>query len=274
MPKKIGKFVYQIICALGALSCILVWLDLKPADVWGWRMSLGLAHWAWLASAIVLFGISLWSSLYSLYRSTRGTNTPEKIEPLASPLTIEQATYGLGGESYQDVTESLRKRIVQGRVNAPVSNSTFDCDPFPGHKKQLEVAYIYNGTRARAIKAEGEQLILPTPRYVLREKVLSLGRDLFAFLREQEPGHTSTRIEAIHYGYFHRFRSRAVDVFNELSANHLRYDIQHHEVDPPQAQGGIAREETIKKIAEQCFLVAARMEIEDESGGIWRAASV
>ncbi|MFL6313757.1 MAG: hypothetical protein ACJ71W_16795 [Terriglobales bacterium] len=105
MGKDMWKFVYQIICALGAVSCILVWLGIKPSDIWGWRMSLVLPHWMWLAAAVVLFGLCLWSSLYSLYRSkadaqkTEGTSTPPPIS--SSTPSLPDRVGGLAQELLQ-----------------------------------------------------------------------------------------------------------------------------------------------------------------------------
>ena len=59
---------------------------MKPKDFWGWRVSVALPHWIWLASGILLFVVGLASSGYTLYRSLR-TESP------ASTSNGEDATH-------------------------------------------------------------------------------------------------------------------------------------------------------------------------------------
>src|SRR5947209_1006979 len=66
MSKKIGKICFDIVVGAGALACVLVWLEVKPKDV---RM-MTWSHWLWLIGALILFAISLGSSLRSLYLTT------------------------------------------------------------------------------------------------------------------------------------------------------------------------------------------------------------
>jgi hypothetical protein len=67
----IGKAMLAIIGAAGAVACILVWLEVKPKDV---RM-MTWPHWLWLLGAVILFAISLWSSLRALYLATRARSS-------------------------------------------------------------------------------------------------------------------------------------------------------------------------------------------------------
>ncbi len=60
--KSIAAFVAETILVLGALACILVWLDIKPKDF----SAMTLPHWIWLVAAIVMFSISIWSSVRGL----------------------------------------------------------------------------------------------------------------------------------------------------------------------------------------------------------------
>lgn len=121
-------------------------------------------------------------------------------------------------------------------------------------------------------------------RSELRHKIICLGHDLFAFLREKGPdsdismkdsestveylGRVSElrgpRVEGIHFGYQHRFRQRTIDLFNELAEHGIKdAEIQVWEVDPPQVQN----EDRIRKIAERLFLLAAKMDIAEASEG-------
>ena len=116
----------------------------------------------------------------------------------------------------------------------------------------------------------------------LRDKVLQLGHDLFAFLREagpepEDPIHhlrsnddiwkrvwevRGPYVERIHHGYLGRFKDRTVALFHELAERGIRDpEIEDWEIDPPQA----VRVQTVRKIAEHLFLIAARMDIADHS---------
>jgi len=86
MLKALFKFIFDIIIALGAIACILVWLGIKPGDL----SVLTPAHWMWLAAGIFLGLITLASSGYSLYQSTlkirqlRESHTEEIQEKISS----------------------------------------------------------------------------------------------------------------------------------------------------------------------------------------------
>jgi hypothetical protein len=131
---------------------------------------------------------------------------------------------------------------------------------------------------------EAPMIVTTSPKQILREKVLQMGRDLFAFLREKGPmpepkinksmtdeeilaagaDEMSAYVDGVHYGYQGRFRQRAVDLFNELAENGIDDpELQHSEIDPPQIQNA----EAVRKVAEHLFLIAARMEITEESKG-------
>jgi hypothetical protein len=105
------------------------------------------------------------------------------------------------------------------------------------------------------------------PEHILRDKVLQLGRDLFAFLREKRPlGPDSSGwyAEQIRLGYQHRFKQRVVDLFNELAENGITDpEIQGWEIDPPEIQNA----DRVRKIAGHLFMIAARMDIAEEAKG-------
>ena len=185
----------------------------------------------------------------------------EIVVPLSIPgLVIQYAGYGLGGDTYQDVTATLKAHVQGDKLSVPVSNSTFNSDPFPGKVKHVVVNYSFGEIKGRILKKEGEQLRLPAPRHILRLKVVALGRDLFAFLRERETEQSYNRVEAIHYGYERRFQTRVRDLFGELSENNVSTEVTYSDINPQ-----IGRATTVQKIAQECFLIAARMDIEDEA---------
>jgi hypothetical protein len=127
-------------------------------------------------------------------------------------------------------------------------------------------------------------LRLPTQHKELRDKVLGLGHDLFTFLREKGPDADigapkdaettydylmrvsearGPRVEGIHYGYLAKFRQRGIDLFNELREQGIQFDLDQWEIDPPQ----VARENYVRHIAEECFLIAARMDVQQAARG-------
>jgi hypothetical protein len=131
---------------------------------------------------------------------------------------------------------------------------------------------------------ETSAAVIASPRQILRDKVLQMGRGLFAFLREKGPrpearvdksmtdeeilaagdDEISAYIDGVHYGYRGRFKQSVVDLFNELAENGIDApDLQSWEINPPQIQNADA----IRKIAEHLFLIAARMDIAEASKG-------
>lgn len=118
---------------------------------------------------------------------------------------------------------------------------------------------------------------------VLRDKVITMANELFAFLREKGPQpeikltalmDTGDIIEeafktngpyvnAIHHGYMHRFKNRVNDLFSELAENGIGTDLKPWEINPPE----VARARTIRKVAEELFLIATRMDIDKASQG-------
>jgi hypothetical protein len=72
--KAVLKFIGELIVILGALSCILVWLDVKPTDF----RAMTLPHWIWLFAGFGLFIAAISSSSYSLWRSLRGDKAMRK----------------------------------------------------------------------------------------------------------------------------------------------------------------------------------------------------
>jgi hypothetical protein len=68
MPKISSgyRFSSELIVTLGAVACILVWLGIKPADL---HMTPTFPHVTWLIVGLILFALSIASSLYSIYSS-------------------------------------------------------------------------------------------------------------------------------------------------------------------------------------------------------------
>jgi len=111
----------------------------------------------------------------------------------------------------------------------------------------------------------------------LKDRVVALAHDLFAFLKERGPeppdpiNHLQSTdkqwkevwerydpyVERIHHDYLRLYRDRVVNIFHELAAQRIRIpDVQEWEIDPPQA----VRAATVRKIAEQLLLLATRMD--------------
>jgi hypothetical protein len=59
--RAVVRFSAEAIITLGALACILVWLNIKPKDI-----PTMMPHWGWLISGLALFSLSLASSVYGI----------------------------------------------------------------------------------------------------------------------------------------------------------------------------------------------------------------
>jgi hypothetical protein len=88
ITKAIGKFIFDVVVALGAVSCILVWLKLEPKDI---RMSVSGPHWLWLIVGLGLFVVALTSSGYSLYRTIHQPK-PSLSSELRREMAIRQSS--------------------------------------------------------------------------------------------------------------------------------------------------------------------------------------
>lgn len=271
-----GNLKWDLLKLVGAAMLTGMWALLQrarhlPADVYGYA---------------VLFLGSFLAFMY-LGRNQRSTKHPESksgSQPPSSPLTIHYAGYGLGPGRYMDVTAALNSHVTAEGLNVPVSFSTFGCDPYLGSVKQVLVRYSYSERVQRElVKGEHEQLVLPTPNQILRSQAASVGRELYAFLREKGPDPEpkfdpsmgtseklretvrvrSSYVEGVHYGYERKFRQRLKDLMNELAENGITdTGIRPSDVEP-QAQNA----QRIKAIAESLLLLSARMEVSEELRG-------
>jgi hypothetical protein len=129
---------------------------------------------------------------------------------------------------------------------------------------------------------------MPSHRFIdtspLRKEVVRLGQDLFAFLREvgPDPGNqldylhsteevwkrmsekTGPYIERVRHGYLSRFKDRVPKTIHELALKGIKdKEIEELEIDTPQA----VKSESVRKIAEHMFLIAAQMDIKELSKG-------
>jgi hypothetical protein len=75
-------------------------------------------------------------------------------------LRILRADYGAEGRVV-DVTDALRSRIDDGRLNLRVDNYSLGVDPMPGVHKWLRVEYVYRGERRNITVDEKTFLRLP-----------------------------------------------------------------------------------------------------------------
>jgi hypothetical protein len=172
MPNKIIKVLFDAIVALGALACIFVWLEIKPKDL---AAMLTLPHVWWLIGALVLFGISLWSSLRSLYLTTttvrklklEHAEAQRRMSPFAdakTKLKIRSASYGAGDPNDVDVTDTLSKMIPRDALAVMVDNNLIAGlpDPAPNVPKALTVHYTFGTSDVvPVVVKEHSLLILP-----------------------------------------------------------------------------------------------------------------
>lgn len=75
-------------------------------------------------------------------------------------LEITRAVYGVGGRS-MDVTDRLRSRVVNDRIDVKVGNGEMGGDPAPGRPKVLMVWYSTGRGERQARISEGDRLRLP-----------------------------------------------------------------------------------------------------------------
>jgi hypothetical protein len=75
-------------------------------------------------------------------------------------LVILSGIYGAQGKM-NNVTDILKSKMREGRLEIFVSNDDLGGDPIPGVVKQLEVAYSYGGKEYSATVKEREKLSLP-----------------------------------------------------------------------------------------------------------------
>lgn len=105
----IGKAILAIIGAAGAVACILVWLEVKPKDV---RM-MTWPHGLWIVAALVLFAISLSSSLRSLYFNTiANKQLSNKIDGLNQAHAEQIARINKGSEADLYRSHQIRDEIT------------------------------------------------------------------------------------------------------------------------------------------------------------------
>jgi hypothetical protein len=181
MFKSIRTFIFHSVIWLGALACILVWLEIKPKDVWGLRVSLTAPHWIWLAMAILLFIIGILTSGYALFGSLSMQQTGVVVPtPPQSKLVIHSANYAAidGGGTKYDVSEFMRQvAVVRDSLVLDVENHNFVCngknfvpqDPKFGIEKRLQVRYSYDNESPLTIeRREHSRLVLPQDSDIVR----------------------------------------------------------------------------------------------------------
>jgi len=75
-------------------------------------------------------------------------------------LLILSGIYGAEGTT-NDVTELLRSKIKNGRLELQVTNYEMGGDPRPTVRKTLTITYIYSGGTSTRVVSEGNILTLP-----------------------------------------------------------------------------------------------------------------
>ncbi len=87
----------------------------------------------------------------------------------ATELVIHSAHYGIDAQQQIDVTEVLRRKVVNGSLDLNVTNAELEVgNPYRGFKKTLMVTYSYNGDEPVTVtKEERDWLIIgQSARYV------------------------------------------------------------------------------------------------------------
>ena len=77
-------------------------------------------------------------------------------------LTVVIANYGPRGGEHVEVTEHVRKRLRNGRLNFAATNENLGGDPFPEVPKSLWIKYrIHEGAPQTIQVDEGTLVVLP-----------------------------------------------------------------------------------------------------------------
>src|SRR5271165_1908426 len=97
------------IAALGAIACILQWLEIRPRDF----AMLSLPHWLWLFAAILLMAVSLASSIRAYIVSSH--LVPQLERKVAEEMSAKEKREGELDElrvHFDDLKNKLEERRV------------------------------------------------------------------------------------------------------------------------------------------------------------------
>jgi hypothetical protein len=163
------KLVAEIIVTLGALACILVWLEIKPGDLF----MLTLPQLVWLVAALILFAAALCMSGRSFYLSTYRTKSlraelftlkakQSSCDSAASELTIIKATWG-NQHNTVEVTDKINIKPRNGLVFYVYPEAFSVSDPAPGDdEKYVEIEYKYPGWPKNTVKRrQSDWVVIP-----------------------------------------------------------------------------------------------------------------
>ena len=85
---------------------------------------------------------------------------PESVSRSQSELKIIEAIYGTD-KNNKDVTEKLRRHVIDNTLTALVSNLFFGCAPDKGKTKMLRVKYNFAGKSQEKTVIETQTIYLP-----------------------------------------------------------------------------------------------------------------
>jgi hypothetical protein len=102
-------------------------------------------------------------STYYASQAQTSTGDAEQRSSRMGPLEIIDAHYGAGDEkNWWDVTDRIKRRVVDGRLSVPVIDDVFG-DPLPGVYKTLRIRYRFRGESRTADFAQYGTAELPPP---------------------------------------------------------------------------------------------------------------
>lgn len=124
--------VAEAIVLAGALSCVLVWLEIKPRDL----MNPG-PHWWWLVAAVLLFCVGVGSSIWSLYLATCRVNSinSSHLKQLSEIRRSEHQKY----EQWKDQEAAQWRTAAAGEFGTLKQQHQCDSDEIEKLKLQLAV---------------------------------------------------------------------------------------------------------------------------------------
>lgn len=146
MLKSVYKAVFDLIVALGALACILVWLEIRPKDL----LRMSFPHAGWLILGIVLFGICLASTGMKLYRQMIGEHKlKDGYETAARSLEAKHSkALADANEQYEKNLGFLRQQIADSQEAYGLERSLreqLEAKTKPPSKLKIHSAYYGTG---------------------------------------------------------------------------------------------------------------------------------
>jgi hypothetical protein len=165
---RLSAFLLLLWTALGIISTLDTAKNLASPQHWVWQLVVSAGvRYVLLALVILLFYFALLEA--QRRRLGQGIGDPPVAQPTegvtlgSRDLTIHQALWVPA--KHTDVTDLLRGRALEGRIDLRADCSELGRDPLKGELKQLVVTYsVGNGPVRTMVVLENERLRIPERR--------------------------------------------------------------------------------------------------------------